>query len=66
MNGFSDKALNIYKEIYDNATLNDPVVLNKIGAAHDNANLGAKAKGYYYAALNAINFSKQKIYVLHQ
>jgi len=60
MNGFSDKALNIYKELYDNATLNDPVVLHKIAAAYDNANLGAKAKEYYYAALNAINFSNQK------
>ena len=60
MNGFSDKALNIYKELYDNATLNDPVVLNKIGAAYENANLGAEAKEYYCAALNAINFSNQK------
>jgi tetratricopeptide (TPR) repeat protein len=50
MNGFPEKGINLYKGIYNIEDIEDPSVLNKIGAAYDGIGEDKEALKYYYAA----------------
>jgi hypothetical protein len=51
MNGYPEKGIIIYNEIYgDIDNIQDPIILNKIGAAYDNCNNEEKAVKFYLAA----------------
>ena len=63
MNGFPEKGVNLYNEIYNNKNIEDPLILNKIGAAYNNIGNKEEALKYYYSARekaikNDINNSK--------
>ncbi len=59
-NGAPEKAIQIYKELYNLDEIRDPSLLNKIGAAFDLCNLLVEAKSCYQSALNLSDASKEK------